>query len=335
MGISLRGRDLLSVTDLSKEEIEKIWRLADEQKSGRVPREELLGTAPGRTLAMIFDKSSLRTHVGFEVAMVHLGGQAIYLTASDIRLAGMGRREGLDVGALLPGDRLPRLREGEALRDIARVLERMVDAIAARLSDQRHLEELARHAGVPVINAMSDLEHPLQAIADLSTVCQHKGYPSAVEIAWIGDGNNVCHSLMLICAMFGAHLRVATPVTYEPNQGITARARELSAQSGASITFTNDPQTAATGADVIYTDVWVSSGMEDAAPRRIKDFQGFQVSEHLLAMAKPDAIVLHCLPAHRGEEITDEVIESPQFAGFDQAGNRLHTQRALLTLMLG
>ena len=310
MAVSLAGRSLISIADLTREEIEEVFRVSGEQKAGRVSREEMLGIARGRSLAMIFDKSSLRTRIGFEVAIGQLGGHGVYLAPGDVKI---GQRE--------------------TVADVARVLGRTVDAISARLSSHAVIQAFADTAGVPVINAMSDLEHPCQALADLLTVQEHKKGLAGVEIAWVGDGYNVCHSLMLICALCGANLRVATPVTYEPRPDITRRAEELARKSGASIAVTNDPQQAVAGADVVYTDVWVSAGMEEQAQRRRADFRGFQVNGELLGQAKPDAIVLHCLPAHRGEEITDEVMDGPQCAAFDQAENRLHTQRALLTLI--
>jgi len=311
MAISLSGRSLLSIRDLTKEEIEEVWRLSASQKSGQVSRADMLARAPGKTLAILFDKSSLRTRLGFEVAMAHLGGTAIYFAPADVRI---GQRE--------------------SVGDVARVLGRTVDAIAARLSSHEHIAELAATSGVPVINAMSDLEHPCQALADLLTVREHKGDLTGVELAWIGDGYNVCQSLLLICGMFGVKLRVATPATYEPRAEIVEKAREFAAQSGGTIKLMNDPQAAVEGADVVYTDVWVSAGHEESAIRRHADFKAFQLNRELVQRAKPDAIILHCLPAHRDEEITDDVMDSAQCAAFDQAANRLHTQRALLTLML-
>jgi ornithine carbamoyltransferase len=311
MAISLASKSLLSITDLSKDEIDEVWRVAAAQKAGDISREDQLQIAPGRTLAMLFDKSSLRTRIGFEVAMSQLGGHALYLAPQDVRIG-----------------------ERETVGDVARVLGRTADAIAARLSSQEILAELAASAGVPVINAMSQLEHPCQALADLLTVREHKGELAGVELAWVGDGYNVCHSLMLISGLFGVHLRVACPASYEPRDDIVAKSRELAKESGAALAIGTDPQAAVKDADVIYTDVWISAGMEEQATRRRADFRNFQVDGALVALAKPDAIVLHCLPAHRGEEITDEVMDGPQFAGFEQAENRLHTQRALLTLML-
>lgn len=310
MAISLAGRSLLSIADLTSDEVEEIWRVAAAQKSGETPREEQLGVAPGRALAMIFDKSSLRTRLGFEVAMGQLGGHAVYLAPADVRIG-----------------------EREDIQDIARVLGRIADAVAARLSSHSYVGELAAGAGVPVINAMSDREHPCQALADLLTIREHKGDLRQVEVAWVGDGHNVCHSLLLICALCGARLRIATPVTYEPLPDIVSKAQELAKESGASLEIGNDPLAAVKDADVISTDVWISAGMEDQATRRRGDFRDFQVNPDLLQHAKRDAIVLHCLPAHRGEEIADEVLDGPQCVAFDQAENRLHTQRALLTLI--
>jgi ornithine carbamoyltransferase len=311
MATSLSGKNLLSISDLTRGEIEEVWSVAAAQKAGQVSREEQLGIGRGRTLAMISDKSSLRTRIGFEVAMSQLGGHAVYLAPADVRVG-----------------------EREAVKDVARVLGRTVDVIAARLYLHAHIEELAAHAGVPVINAQSDLEHPCQALADLFTVRERKGDLANVEIAWVGDGFNVCQSLVLICALFGVHLRVATPATYEPRSDILVKARQISAESGAKISVGNDPRAAARNADVIYTDVWISTGMEDQATRRRVNFREFQVDQALVGTAKPDAIVLHCLPAHRGEEISDEVLDGSQCAAFEQAENRLHTQRALLSLLL-
>ena len=310
MAISLAGRSMLSIADLTRDEIEEVWRVAAAQKSGEIPADEQLRVAPGRSLAMLFDKSSLRTRLGFEVAMNQLGGHALYFAPADVRIG-----------------------EREPVGDIGRVLGRTTDAIAARLSSHADIEELASSSGVPVINAMSSLEHPCQALADLLTAREHKGDLGKVQIAWVGDGYNVCHSLLLICALFGVHLRMATPATYEPLPEIMSKAEEIAKQTGAVLELSGDPQAAVRGADVVTTDVWVSAGMDEHATRRRVDFRGFQVNRALVEQAKPDAIVLHCLPAHRGEEISDEVLDGPQCAAFDQAENRLHTQRALLTLI--
>jgi len=311
MPLSLAGKSLVSIADLTREEIYEVLRVAAAQKSGEIPKDEQLRIARGKTLAMLFDKPSLRTRVGFEVAMNQIGGHAIYVAPADIKL---GLRE--------------------TVVDAARVFGRTLDAISARLSSDATIAELAQYAGIPVINAMSDREHPCQALADMLTVIEHKRRIDGVEIAWIGDGYNVCHSLMLICALLGANLRVATPFAYEPNADITEQARALAQPSGATLTLGSDPHAAVNGADVIYTDVWVSAGQEEQATRRRRDFAAFQLNEGLVAEAAEDVIVMHCLPAHRGEEITDEVLDGPHSVVLDQAENRLHTQRALLSLIL-
>jgi ornithine carbamoyltransferase len=310
MAMSLAGKNFLSVLDLTRDEIEEVWRVAAGQKSGEISAEAQRQVAPGRSLALLFDKASLRTRLGFEVAMHQLGGHAVYLGPTEVSI---GQRE--------------------AVGDAARVLGRTVDAIAARLFSHENMQTLAELAGVPVINAMSNREHPCQVLADLLTIREHKGDLKGVEVAWVGDGYNVCHSLLLICGMFGVSLRVATPATYDPHADIVAKAQELAGESGGTITLGTDPAAAAKDADVVYTDVWISAGQEESAIRRRSDFREFQVNEELMAHAKSDAIVLHCLPAHRDEEITDDVLDGPQCAAFDQAENRLHTQRALLTLI--
>ncbi len=312
MPVSLKGRSLVSVADFSRDELYEVLRLAAAQKSGQVSRDDQLAVGRGRTLAMLFDKSSLRTRVGFEAAMTHLGGHAIYIAPGDVKL---GVRE--------------------TVADAARVFGRVVDVICARLSSHRTIQELAQYSGRSVINAMSDVEHPCQALADALTIIEHKRRLDGVEVAWLGDGYNVCHSLMLICAAVGANLRVATPSGYEPEAEIVAKAKQLASASGATLTVGKDPKAAAKGADVIYTDVWISAGQEEQATRRRGDFADFQVNAELLAGASDEVIVMHCLPAHRGEEITDEVLDGPHSVVLDQAENRLHTQRALLSLMLG
>lgn len=311
MPLSLAGRSLVSIADLTREEILEVLRVAAAQKSDQLTTEDRLQVARGKTLAMLFDKPSLRTRVGFEVAMNQLGGHAIYVAPTDVNL---GVRE--------------------SVADAARVFGRTVDAISARLSSDETIAELAQHATIPVINAMSDREHPCQVLADMLTVIERKQRVEGAEIAWVGDGYNVCHSLLLVCAILGANLRVATPFAYEPQREIAAQASALAQASGATLTFGADPHAAVEGADVIYTDVWVSAGQEEQATRRRRDFAGFQVNQALVAEAAQEVIVMHCLPAHRGEEITDEVIDGPHSVVLDQAENRLHTQRALLTLML-
>ncbi|MDD3801539.1 MAG: ornithine carbamoyltransferase [Desulfuromonas thiophila] len=262
----------------------------------------------GKTLGMIFEKSSTRTRVSFEVGMFQLGGQAIFLSAADSQI---GR--------------------GEPIKDTARVLSRYVDAIAIRTYSQTSVAELASYATVPVINALTDSYHPCQLMADLFTVQERKGSYSDQVYCWIGDGNNMANSWINAAAVFGFELRVATPVGYEPDPWVIERA----VQRGARLTFTNDPLEAARGANVLNTDVWASMGQEQEQQQRIKDFNGFQINDATLGVAASDALVLHCLPAHRGEEISDAVIEGPQSVVFDEAENRLHVQKAILARLLG
>jgi len=308
MSESLSGRSLLSVAELSREEILRLFAVAAVQKK---ERERSWEVAKGRTLALIFDKSSLRTRVSFEVAMTQLGGRAVYLAAGEVRLG-----------------------ERESGPDVARTLGRMVDVIAARLSSDEMLAELARGAGVPVINAQTDAEHPCQALADLFTLQERRGELAGLKLAYIGDGFNVCNSLLLICAILGVNISTASPEGYRPREEVVSRARALAAKSGAAVEVLSEPEEAVKGADAVYTDVWVSAGLEAEAEQRRKAFARYQVNSGLLKQAKPEAIVLHCLPARRGEEITDEVIDGPQSAVFDEAENRLHVQRALLSLVL-
>ncbi len=308
----LRGRDLVSLDDLTAEELWAVLDLARDLKrrSERADRPPE-GRAPlaGRTLAMIFEKPSLRTRVTFEVAMFQLGGSAIYLAPADAQL---GSRE--------------------SIPDAARNLERWVDAIMARTFAHETVVQLAAHARIPVINGLSDREHPCQTLADLLTVYDRFGGFRDITLAWVGDGNNVCHSLLLGAARVGLSLRVATPPGYAPLPEIVQRAQAR--EAGGTITLTNDPAEAVAGADVIYTDVWASMGQEEEAARRREVFRPFQVNAALLARARPEAVVLHCLPAHRGEEITDEVMDGSQAVVFDQAENRLHAQKALLAMIL-
>ncbi|MBI2462144.1 MAG: ornithine carbamoyltransferase [Candidatus Rokubacteria bacterium] len=270
-------------------------------------RAEARTALTGRTLALLFEKPSLRTRVTFEVGMRQLGGEAIYLGAQEIQL---GVRE--------------------PVPDVARNLGRWVDAIAARTFRHATVEELARHAGVPVINALSDREHPCQALADFFTLWERGQELDKFRLAWIGDGNNVCHSLLLLAGLVGAEIVCACPAGYEPDPGVAARAREL----GARVEVIPDPREAATGADALYTDVWISMGQEAEQETRRRAFRGYQVNEDLLAFARVGAVVMHCLPAHRGEEISEETLDGPHSVVFDQAENRLHVQKALLLTLL-
>ena len=303
---SLKGRSFTRVADWSRDDLLSVLDFADDLKQRQARREEhhLL---PGRTLAMIFQKPSTRTRVSFEVGMTQLGGHALYLAAGDLQL---GR--------------------GETLKDTATVLSRYVDGIMIRTFDQDDVEELARHASIPVINGLTDISHPCQALADVMTIRERFGRIEGVRVAYLGDGNNVCASLMVACAKLGAPFVAASPAGYE----VWPEAVELAREAGGEVELTNDPREAATGADVLYTDVWTSMGQEDERERRLRDLAGFGIDEALVGLANEDAIVLHCLPAHYGEEITEDVLYGPQSAVWDQAENRLHAQKALMALVI-
>jgi ornithine carbamoyltransferase len=262
----------------------------------------------GRTLALIFEKPSLRTRVTFEVGTVQLGGRAVYLAGSEI---GLGTRE--------------------SVPDVARNLSRWVDGIVARVYAHATIEALARHASVPVVNALSDLEHPCQAVADYFTLWERGVDLARMRLAFIGDGNNVCHSLILLGALLGSSLLVACPPGYEPDPGVLETARRL----GGQVRVTSDPREAAEGADVLYTDVWTSMGQEAERVQRLEAFARYQVSEALVGFAKPSVLVMHCLPAHRGEEIAEAVLDGPHSIVLDQAENRLHAQKAVILGLLG
>lgn len=309
---SLKGRDLLSIDDLSPEQCADLLKLAADMKQKSRVGTELVRWKRPHLLAMIFEKPSLRTRFTFEAAMVQMGGHAIYLSPNEI---GLGKRE--------------------SVADVARNLERWCQAIMARVFSHQTLAELAEHASVPVINALSDREHPCQALADFQTLIEHRGDPKELHLVFVGDGNNVANSLMLLSAKMGAHFTIACPNGYEPDEAIARRAREIAQQTGAQITVTHEPKEAVRTADAIYTDVWASMGQEHEAEQRKRVFAPFQVNADLLQSAKPGAIVMHCLPAHRGEEITDEVIDGPQSVVFDQAENRLHAQKAVLAALIG
>ncbi len=303
---SLKGRSFTRVADWSRDELESVLELADDLKQRQRRREEhhLL---PGRTLAMIFQKPSTRTRVSFEVGMTQLGGHALYLAAGDLQL---GR--------------------GETLKDTATVLSRYVDGIMIRTFDQADVEELARHASIPVINGLTDISHPCQALADVMTIRERLGRLEGVRVAYLGDGNNVCASLMVACGKLGAPFVAASPEGYE----VWPEAVELAREAGGEVELTNDPRAAAEGADVLYTDVWTSMGQEEERELRLRDLNGFGIDAELVALANDDAIVLHCLPAHYGEEITEDVLYGPRSAVWDEAENRLHAQKALLALVI-
>jgi ornithine carbamoyltransferase len=308
MAVAARARHFVSIADLDATELRRLLDRATELKARRSSRDPLLRA---RTLAQIFEKPSLRTRLSFDVAMAELGGHCVYLSPQEV---GLGRRE--------------------SVADVARVVSRLVDAVVLRTYAHETIEEFARYSAVPVINGLSDLSHPCQGLADVFTIRERKGDLRGVTVAYVGDGNNVLHSLMLGAAKSGATLRIATPAGYEPAARYRELAERAARESGGAVTFAADPIAAVRDADVVYTDVWTSMGQEQEYERRRRAFVGYQVNAELLRHAKPDAIVMHDLPAHRGEEITDEVLDGPQSAVFDQAENRLHTQKAILCWLL-
>jgi ornithine carbamoyltransferase len=302
----LKGRDFTRVADWSREELLRTLDLADELKRAQAAGEDL-ALLPGRTLGMIFQKPSTRTRVSFEVGMFQLGGAALYLSASDLQL---GR--------------------GETVKDTAHVLSGYLDAIMIRTFAQSDVDELARNATIPVINGLTDSSHPCQALADVMTIRERFGRLDGVRVAYFGDGNNVCASLMVAAAKLGMDFVAATPDGYEPIE----QSLELAREAGGSPEVTHDPREAAKGADVLYTDVWTSMGQEEERERRLRDLDGFGIGEDLVRLAGEQAVVLHCLPAHYGEEITEDVLYGPQSAVWDQAENRLHAQKALMALVI-
>ncbi len=307
----MRGqKHLLSIADLSQVEVEAILDKAAELKK-KLKKGEPHELLHGKTLGMIFAKPSTRTRVSFETAMTQLGGHAIYLGMNDIQL---GR--------------------GETIADTARTLSRYVDVVMARLFKHDNLLELAENSEVPVINGLTDLLHPCQVLADLFTVREQKGKLEGLKLAYVGDGNNVCNSLLLGCSKVGVGISVATPNGYTPDAEILKQAKREAEASKVKMEVITDPHKAVTDADVVYTDVWVSMGQETERKRRLRDFKSYQVDSKLLEGAKPDAIFMHCLPAHRQEEVTAEVIDGPHSVVFDQAENRLHVQKAILVQLV-
>jgi ornithine carbamoyltransferase len=310
-GTSLRGRDLLSVADLSAAEVERIFgRAADLKREYLADRRHADPPLVGRTLAMLFQKPSLRTRVTFEAGMNQLGGHAIYLTEDVV----MGARE--------------------SVRDVARNLERFVDGIVARTGPHEVVTELAAQSSVPVINGLTLREHPCQALADVFTIRERFGDVRGRVLAFVGDGNNVYHSLALLGAMLGMEVRLAHPADYGPNPRIVERAEAMAAATGGRLAFGRDPAEVVRGADVVYTDAWTSMGQEAEAEARRDAFAAYRVDDALLDAAGPDAVAMHCLPAHRGEEITSAVMDGPRSIIWDQSENRLHVQKALLVEVL-
>ena len=296
-------RDYLVFHDLSKPETQALFQLAARMKSGAYRDKPLAG----KTLGMIFAKSSTRTRVSFEVGAFQLGGHALFLSSRDIQL---GR--------------------GEPIADTARVLSRYLDVLMIRTFDHQEVEDLAKFSSVPIINGLTDLHHPCQILADIFTMQEHLGGFEGKRVAWIGDGNNMANSWLDAAALLGFELRLACPEGFEPNREIYERAAKLT-----KTLITEEPDEAVAGADVVTTDVWASMGQEGEADERKQAFRGYVVDEALMRLAKPSAIFLHCLPAHRGEEVTDAVIEGPQSRVFDEAENRLHVQKALIATLLG
>lgn len=304
----MKNKDLVSIHDLEVQEVNEILLLAEMIKANPDKYTDVLS---GRTLVMIFEKPSLRTRVTFEIAMTQMGGHAIYLSPSDVQI---GVRE--------------------SVADVARNLERWADGIMARTFSHQVIVELASFAGIPVINGLSDLLHPCQALTDFFTIKEIKGELKDLKICYIGDGNNVAHSLLYAASKLGASLTIITPTGYEPKENVVKEALEEAKSSGAKIEVTNHIQETVKGADVVYTDVWASMGQEAQKEEKLKVFMEYQVNKGLMDLASPEAIFMHCLPAHRGEEVTNDIADSPRSVIFQQAENRLHTQKAILNLLM-
>ncbi|MFH0754447.1 MAG: ornithine carbamoyltransferase [Candidatus Omnitrophota bacterium] len=303
----MRKRDFIALDDYSSKDIETIIKLARQLKKDPGKNSDLL---KGKSIALIFQKPSNRTRVSFETGIFQLGGNAIYLAPDDISL---GKRE--------------------PTADIARTLSRYVGGIVARVFDHQDLIELSRFSTVPVINALSDMLHPCQALADILTVKEKFGAFKGVKMAFIGDGNNMTNSLMITAAKVGMDMVVATPKGYEPDAVYVRKAQDCAKQTGATITLTHDPKAAARGADVLYTDTWVSMGQEEETKERLKDFKGYQIDKKLASLASKDYIFMHCLPAHRGQEVAADVIDGEHSVIFDEAENRLHVQKAVMVFL--
>jgi ornithine carbamoyltransferase len=302
-------KDLISIKDLSREEIEEIFSLTDELKENKGKFKSAL---EGNTLALIFQKPSNRTRVSFEVGMYQLGGNSIYLSPGEINL---GVRE--------------------SIKDVAKTLSRYVDGIVLRTYGHKNVSDMAEYAGIPVINGLSDFSHPCQALADLYTIREKLKNLDNITLAYVGDGNNVCNSLLYACSKAGMNMNVASPKGYEPDKKVLDEAKKISASKNKKINLFSDPVKAVQGTDVLYTDVWVSMGQEKEAQERKKIFKPFQINQKLVKSAKSGVLIMHCLPAHRGEEITDEVMDSANSVVFDQAENRMHVQKAILIKLLG
>lgn len=308
--MSLKGHDFLSMAELTRDEIFSILALARELKN-EIREKRISQVLAGRVIGLLFEKPSTRTRAGFETAVNQLGGSAIYMRADELQL-----------------------KRGEPIKDTARVLGSYLDGLVIRTYAQETLVDFANHSGIPVINALSNLEHPTQIVCDFMTMIEVRGKLSGLTVAWVGDGNNVCNSLMLGCAIVGINLKVATPSKYKPDQSISRKTLDLAEKSRSTIEFTSDPKHAVKDADIVYTDVWVSMGQEKQQARKLKALKPFQVNTKLLANAKTDTQVMHCLPAHRGQEITEEVIEGRQSVAWLQAENKLNAARGILATLI-
>ena len=307
---SLKGKDLLTLLDYTSQEVQDLILLATQlkklTKEGKCPR-----LLEGKTLGMIFEKSSTRTRVSFEVGMQQLGGYGMYMNARDMQI---GR--------------------GEPISDTGRVLSGYLDGIMIRANSHEMVKELAEHASIPVINGLTDVFHPCQALADLETIAENKGELKGLKVAYVGDGNNVAHSLVIACAHVGMDVAVATPVGYECDPAIIEKARAIALANGSEILITTNPVEAVKDADAVYADVWTSMGQEEETQQRLKDFKDYQINDELVAHAKEDYMFLHCLPAHREEEVTSSVIDGPNSYIYEQAENRLHAQKAVLVSLM-
>ncbi|MEK4230278.1 ornithine carbamoyltransferase [Solibacillus sp. FSL H8-0538] len=307
---SLKGKDLLTLLDYTSEEVQDLIKLATQlktiTKAGKCPR-----LLEGKTLGMIFEKSSTRTRVSFEVGMQQLGGYGMFMNARDMQI---GR--------------------GEPISDTGRVLSGYLDGIMIRANSHEMVKELAAYATIPVINGLTDIDHPCQALADIETIAENKGELKGLKLAYVGDGNNVAHALVVAAAHVGMDVVVATPVGYECDLEIIEKAKAIAVTNGSTVYVTNDPVLAVKDADAVYADVWTSMGQEEETAQRLKDFAGYQINEELVTHAKPDYMFLHCLPAHREEEVATSVIDGPNSYIFEQAENRLHAQKAVLASVL-
>ncbi len=307
---ALKGRDLISVSDLEGSEVREILKAIKRLKPV-APGGKPARILDGKVVGLLFEQPSTRTRVSFESAAMRLGADVLYMRPDELQL-----------------------KRGEPIKDTARVLSGYLDALIYRTADHDTLVELAEYASMPIINALSNIEHPTQALSDLATIEDAKGSLEGLKLAWVGDGNNVCHSLLLACATMGLNMSIATPPNYQPSPDIAQKTNELAQKTNAKIWYTDDPYEAAQDADVLYTDVWVSMGQDSEQAQRMIDFQDFQINQELLSKAKADAVVMHCLPAHRGLEITDDVLEGPKSIAWKQAEYKFHGAKAILASLL-